>query len=114
MKSMQVRRCIIPCAGLGTRLYPLTEYLPKEMLPLGPYPAIHFVLGEAIAAGMKEIIIVINGSKRIIARYARERCTEIRRSLGKRQKIDIGVVYQNTARGLGDAILKAKKHIQIP
>src|SRR3989338_6509266 len=61
---MSVRKAIIPAAGFGTRLQPLTELIPKELLPIGVKPSIFYVLEEASASGVEEIILVISKEKK--------------------------------------------------
>jgi UTP--glucose-1-phosphate uridylyltransferase len=63
---MSVRKVIIPVAGLGTRLLPTTKALPKEMLPVGRYPAIQHVVEEMAAADLKKVLFVTSRSKTII------------------------------------------------
>jgi UTP--glucose-1-phosphate uridylyltransferase len=62
-------KALIPAAGLGTRWYPWSKIVPKELLPLGRYPAIHYVLDEAVAAGIREIGIIISEAKKLIKTY---------------------------------------------
>ena len=61
---MKIKKIVIPAAGLGTRMLPLTNCLPKEILPIGNRPMIQFALDEAVAAGANEIFIVINNTKK--------------------------------------------------
>lgn len=63
---MQITRAIVPAAGRGTRLYPITKAQPKEMLPLGPRPVIQGVAEELIAAGVTDILLVTGDTKRAI------------------------------------------------
>jgi len=64
--SKRVRKCVIPAAGLGTRLLPATKSQPKEMVPVGRKPVIQYVVEEAIEAGLKEILIITGSKKRSI------------------------------------------------
>ena len=64
-----IKQAIIPLAGLGTRLLPLTSVLPKEMLPINGKPGIEYILDECIEAGIKEIIFVISKKKEVIKKY---------------------------------------------
>ena len=64
-----IKQAIIPLAGLGTRLLPLTSVLPKELLPINGKPGLEYILNECIDAGIKEIILVISGKKKIIKKY---------------------------------------------
>lgn len=63
---MSIRKVVIPVAGLGTRLYPTTKALPKEMLPLGKYPAIQHVVEEMAAVNLKKILFITSRAKTII------------------------------------------------
>lgn len=63
---MSIRKVVIPVAGLGTRLYPTTKALPKEMLPLGRYPAIQHVVEELVAVNLKKILFITARAKSII------------------------------------------------
>ena len=62
-------KVIIPAAGLGTRLLPITRVVPKELLPVGTKPAIQWVLEEAVASGLHEIVIVISSDKELLRTY---------------------------------------------
>ena len=66
---MKIRKAIIPVAGLGTRLLPLTSVFPKELLPINGKPGIEYILDECIEAGIKEIIFIISKKKRKIKKY---------------------------------------------
>jgi UTP--glucose-1-phosphate uridylyltransferase len=92
---------VIPAAGKGTRLYPLTYAIPKELLPLGAYPTIQHVVLELTAAGINEIIVVTSAGKEALQRHFE----------GALQHGDLGVeiqyVVQSQQHGLGDAVLTA-------
>ena len=64
-----IKQAIIPLAGLGTRLLPLTSVIPKELLPIKGKPVLEYILDECINAGIKEIIFVISNKKKIIKKY---------------------------------------------
>ena len=64
-----IRQAIIPLAGLGTRLLPLTSVYAKELLPINGKPGIEYILEECIDAGVKEIIFIISKKKEIIKKY---------------------------------------------
>ena len=64
-----IRKAVVPVAGLGTRMLPLTRSVPKEMLPLGRKPAIHRVVDELAAAGIERILFVTSGNKKAIEEY---------------------------------------------
>ena len=64
-----IKQAIIPLAGLGTRLLPLTSVFPKELLPINGKPGIEYILDECIEAGVKEIIFIISKKKELIKKY---------------------------------------------
>ena len=64
-----IKQAIIPLAGLGTRLLPLTSVMPKELLPINGKPGIEYIIEECIEAGIKEIIFVISSKKIMIKNY---------------------------------------------
>ena len=64
-----IRQAIIPLAGLGTRLLPLTSVFAKELLPINGKPGLEYILDECIEAGIKEIIFIISKKKEIIKKY---------------------------------------------
>ena len=64
-----IKQAIIPLAGLGTRLLPLTSVIPKELLPINGKPGLEYILDECIEAGIKEIIFIISNKKKIIKKY---------------------------------------------
>ena len=64
-----VKQAIIPLAGMGTRLLPLTSVIPKELLPINGKPGLEYILDECIDAGIKEIIFIISNKKKIIKKY---------------------------------------------
>ena len=61
-----IRKAVIPAAGFGTRFLPFTKAQPKEMLPIVDTPAIQFVVEEAVASGITDILMVIGKSKRAL------------------------------------------------
>src|SRR3989442_4332147 len=63
---MDLRKVVIPVAGSGTRLLPVTKTLPKEMLPVGRKPAVQFVVEEALAAGLRQVLFVTGRQKAAI------------------------------------------------
>jgi UTP--glucose-1-phosphate uridylyltransferase len=116
--SEQAVRTVIPAAGLGTRLLPLTRAVPKELLPVGRFPMIHWCLAEAADAGAREVIIVIRKGKEAIRSYLE--CDPVRATSGDRSsqelerllaELEIRYVYQETPRGPGDALLRASDAI---
>ena len=120
-----IKQAIIPLAGLGTRLLPLTSIIPKELLPINGKPGLEYVLDECIDAGIKEIILIISKKKMMIKHYFQKdnfyksiikkkkdkRILKEFKKIKKYKKI-IKFVYQNSPSGTGDAILKAKKLIK--
>ena len=118
-----VTKAVIPAAGLGTRFLPVTKSMPKEMLPIIDKPVIHFVVEEAIASGIDDIIIITGRGKRAIEDYF-DASPELEMYLREDQRhnllqqleeisslCDIHYIRQKEPRGLGDAILKAEKHV---
>jgi UTP--glucose-1-phosphate uridylyltransferase len=99
-------KALIPAAGLGTRWYPWSKVIPKELVPLGCYPAIHYVLEEAVAAGIIEIGIIISKTKQLIRTYVEDVW------MVNHQEIQIMWFYQHSPGGVGDALLCAKEWIQ--
>ena len=64
-----IKQAIIPLAGLGTRLLPLTSIFAKELLPMNGKPGIQYILDECIEAGIKEVVFIISDKKKIIKKY---------------------------------------------
>ena len=64
-----IKQAIIPLAGLGTRLLPLTSVLPKELLPINGKPGLEYILDECIDAGIREFIFIISAKKKMIKKY---------------------------------------------
>lgn len=120
---MEVKKAVIPVAGMGTRFLPATKSMPKEMLPIIDIPVIHYVVEEAIASGIDDIIFITGRSKRSIEDYfddSPELETHLRQKNNEKllkivqdisSMVDIHYIRQKEPRGLGDAILTAKKHI---
>jgi UTP--glucose-1-phosphate uridylyltransferase len=120
---MKIKKAVIPAAGLGTRFLPATKAQPKEMLPLVDKPAIQYVVEEAVAAGVTDIIIVTGRGKRAIEDHfdkAYELETELERkenhdSLNIVRRIsamaDVYYVRQKETLGLGHAIYCARKFV---
>ncbi|MGM8871255.1 UTP--glucose-1-phosphate uridylyltransferase [Psychrobacter sp. 2Y5] len=116
----KITHAVIPVAGFGTRMLPLSKSVPKELLPLGNRPAIHYVVAEAIAAGIKHIVLVGHAQKSAIENYFdinAELDTQLR-SKGKDELADslnwlpddvsVSVIRQGKALGLGHAVLAAR------
>ncbi len=101
-----VRTAIIPAAGLGTRMAPATQAIPKELLPIGKRPAIDWILDEAVSAGIEEVIIVTSDRKPAISAYLGDGQRRSSRSQDEPSKnLEVRFVTQSAPRGLGDAIL---------
>lgn len=120
---MKIRKAIIPAAGLGTRFLPATKAQPKEMLPIVDKPTIQYIIEEAVASGVEDIIIVTGRSKRSIEDHF-DRSIELELELEKNQKEDylemvreiadmanIHYIRQKQPRGLGHAVLVARQFI---
>lgn len=120
---MKVRKAVIPAAGLGTRMLPATKTVPKEMLPLVDKPAIQYIIEEAAAAGIEDILIVTNRAKSAMDDYfdyypeletrlnqaGKDReLAEIRRAA---DLANIFYVRQKETKGLGHAIWRAKRFV---
>ena len=123
VKMNKVRKAIIPAAGLGTRFLPATKAMPKEMLPIVDKPTIQYIVEEAVASGIEDIIIVTGKGKRAIEDHF-DYATELENNLMEKQKyemletiqsisnmIDIHYIRQKEPKGLGHAILCARKFI---
>lgn len=120
---MKVRKAIFPVAGLGTRFLPATKSSPKEMLPLIDKPLVQYVVEEAVAAGIEQIIFVTGRTKRAIEDHF-DSSPELENHLAEKGKdatlqtvrelsdmVDIFYVRQKKALGLGHAILCARDFI---
>ncbi|MDP4983831.1 UTP--glucose-1-phosphate uridylyltransferase GalU [Pseudoalteromonas tunicata] len=113
----KIQKAVIPVAGLGTRMLPATKAIPKEMLPIVDKPLIQYVVAEAIAAGIKEIVLVTHASKNSIENHF-DTSFELEATLEKRVKRqllaevqsicpkDVTIIHvrQGEAKGLGHAI----------
>ena len=120
-----IKQAIIPLAGLGTRLLPLTSVIPKELLPINGKPNIEYIIEECISAGINELIFIISKNKKSIKKYFSsdkfyrriikkkkdQRIIKEYKKILKYRKM-IKFVYQNKPNGTGDAILKCEKHLK--
>jgi len=120
-----IRQAIIPLAGLGTRLLPLTSVYAKELLPINGKVGLEYILDECVDAGIKEIIFIISKKKEIIRKYfyndkfyqkiikkkKDSRIIKEHKKILKYKKM-IKFVYQNSPKGTGDAVLMTKKKIK--
>ncbi|MBY0158844.1 UTP--glucose-1-phosphate uridylyltransferase GalU [Cytobacillus oceanisediminis] len=118
----KVRKAIIPAAGLGTRFLPATKAMPKEMLPIVDKPTIQYIVEEAVASGIEDIIIVTGKGKRAIEDHF-DNSFELEDNLIQKQKfdllekvkepskVDIHYIRQKEPKGLGHAVWCARKFI---
>ncbi|MEU9237819.1 UTP--glucose-1-phosphate uridylyltransferase GalU [Streptomyces subrutilus] len=119
----RITKAVIPAAGLGTRFLPLTKATPKEMLPVVDKPAIQYVVEEAVAAGMSDILMVTGRNKRPLEDHF-DRNYELEEALQRRgdqdkldsvcastELADIHYVRQRDPKGLGHAVLCAAPHV---
>ncbi|TFB58946.1 UTP--glucose-1-phosphate uridylyltransferase GalU [Cryobacterium sp. TMT1-62] len=118
-----ITKAVIPAAGLGTRFLPATKAMPKEMLPVVDKPAIQYVVEEAVAAGLTDVLMVTGRNKNALENHF-DRMTELEAILKKKgdhsrlEKVnhatdlaDIHYVRQGDPLGLGHAVLRAKMHV---
>jgi UTP--glucose-1-phosphate uridylyltransferase len=118
-----IRKAVIPAAGFGTRFLPASKSQPKEMLPIVDTPVIQYVVEEAVASGITDILMIIGRGKRSIEEHF-DRNFELEEELieqGKEQELtlirhisslaNIHFVWQKELNGLGDAISYAKNHV---
>lgn len=118
----RVKKAIIPAAGLGTRFLPATKAMPKEMLPIVDKPTIQYIVEEAVASGIEDIIIVTGKGKRsiedhfdhafelehnLLSKGKYELLNEVRRA----SNVEIHYIRQKEARGLGHAVWCARNFI---
>ena len=115
----KIRKAVIPAAGYGTRFLPVTKATPKEMLPIVDKPTIQYIVEEALASGIEEILIISGHGKRAIEDHF-DSAPALEMELAKKEKTDLLKIVRETAdinihyirqrymRGLGDAILCAK------
>ena len=120
-----IKQAIIPLAGLGTRMLPLTSVVPKELMPINGKPNLEYILDECLDAGIKEFIFIISKNKLSIKKYFFNdkfykkiiKKKKDKRIIGEFNKIKkyqkmIKFVFQNKPNGTGDAVLKCKKLIK--
>ena len=120
---MKVRKAIIPAAGLGTRVLPASKAVPKELLPIVDKPALQYIVEEAVAAGINDILIITNRGKSLIEDHF-DRSPELEERLLAGGKTDlyeatvssanlsnIYFIRQKETKGLGHAVLTAKEFV---
>ena len=123
MQMKRVRKAVIPAAGLGTRFLPATKAMPKEMLPIVDKPTIQYIVEEAVASGIEDIIIVTGKGKRAIEDHF-DRSVELEELLLTKKKYDlleetrqiagmahIHYIRQREPLGLGHAVWCARRFI---
>ena len=121
--NKKIRKAIIPAAGLGTRFLPATKAQPKEMLPIVDKPTIQYIIEEAVASGIEEILIITGRNKKCIEDHF-DKSVELEMELEKNNKndllelvrnisdmVDIHYIRQKEPRGLGHAIRCAKTFV---
>jgi len=121
--SMHITKAVIPAAGLGTRFLPATKAMPKEMLPVVDKPAIQYVVEEAVAAGLTDVLLITGRNKNALENHF-DRATELEATLEQKgdtdrlKKVefsndlaDVHYVRQGDPRGLGHAVLRARMHV---
>jgi UTP--glucose-1-phosphate uridylyltransferase len=121
--ARRVTKAVIPAAGLGTRFLPVTKAVPKEMLPVIDRPSIQYVVEEAVAAGITDVLIITGRGKGAIEDHF-DRAPELETLLEEHGKLDllaevrestelaeVHFVRQHTAKGLGHAIGVARHHV---
>ena len=120
----KVRKAVIPAAGLGTRVLPATKVMPKEMLPIVDKPAIQYIVEEAAASGIEDILIITNRGKGLLEDHF-DRAPELERRLsgdpakerileeivGISKLANIFYVRQKETKGLGHAIGRARRFV---
>lgn len=119
----RITKAVIPAAGLGTRVLPATKSMPKEMLPIVDKPAIQYIVEEAVASGITDILIITNRGKGVIEDHfdISVSLEEILRRAGKTDQLDsikdihnmanIHYIRQITTKGLGHAVSRARTFV---
>lgn len=120
---MKITKAVIPAAGFGTRVLPATKNIPKEMFPIVDKPTIQYIVEEAVAAGITDILVITNRGKGLIEDHF-DRSPELEQILEKGGKTDflklvreisdlanISFIRQKEMKGLGHAVLKAKSFV---
>jgi UTP--glucose-1-phosphate uridylyltransferase len=121
--AYQITKAVVPAAGLGTRFLPATKAMPKEMLPVVDKPAIQYVVEEAVAAGITDVLMITGRNKSALENHF-DRMTELEATLGEkgdRERLakveftndlaNIHYVRQGDPKGLGHAVLRSKMHV---
>ena len=121
--AQKVRKAVIPAAGLGTRVLPISKAMPKEMLPIVDKPAIQYIVEEAVASGIEDILIITNRGKGIIEDHF-DHMVELEQRLaasGRQETLDqlnhitglanIYFIRQKETKGLGHAVNCARSFV---
>src|SRR3954454_12636052 len=120
---MSVRKAVIPVAGFGTRMLPAAKAVPKEMLPILDRPTIQYVVEEAVAGGVDDVLLVTSRDKRALedhfdrnpelaARLAATGKSALLASIDTlAERVKVHAVRQPVQRGLGDAVAHARRHV---
>ncbi|WP_106627806.1 UTP--glucose-1-phosphate uridylyltransferase GalU [Selenomonas massiliensis] len=122
MKEKHIRKAVIPAAGYGTRFLPATKATPKEMLPIVDKPTIQYIVEEALASGIEDILIISGHGKRAIEDHfdsapalehelERKGKTELLALVRETTDVNVHYIRQKYMRGLGDAILCARSFV---
>ncbi|WP_255770723.1 UTP--glucose-1-phosphate uridylyltransferase GalU [Pseudarthrobacter sulfonivorans] len=122
-KRKAVTKAVIPAAGLGTRFLPATKAMPKEMLPVVDRPAIQYVVEEAVRSGLTDLLMITGRNKRALEDHfdrepGLERALQLKGDTARLAEVEyasqlgpIHYVRQGEAKGLGHAVLCAKRHV---
>jgi UTP--glucose-1-phosphate uridylyltransferase len=121
--AFHITKAVIPAAGLGTRFLPATKAMPKEMLPVVDKPAIQYVVEEAVAAGLTDVLMITGRNKNALENHF-DRVGELEATLLQKGDIDrlkkvnyatdlaeVHYVRQGDPKGLGHAVLRARMHV---
>ena len=122
MKEKHIRKAVIPAAGYGTRFLPATKATPKEMLPIVDKPTIQYIVEDALASGIEDILIISGHGKRAIEDHfdsapalehelERKGKTELLALVRETTDVNVHYIRQKYMRGLGDAILCARSFV---
>ena len=116
---MKIKKAVIPAAGLGTRMLPVSKTVPKEMLLVGQKAMIQYAVEEAVNYGLETVIIIINSEKELIKRHFLGKASK--KSFSEKEdqgikailsKVELIFLYQNQPKGLADAISLSRETIK--
>jgi len=121
--TSRITKAVIPAAGMGTRFLPATKAMPKEMLPVVDAPAIQYVVAEAVAAGLRDVLMITGRNKNALENHF-DKQGELERLLSEKgdeaklsavrystELADLHYLRQGDPKGLGHAVLRAKMHV---